>query len=365
MAGAARVATTAPAKSTAPAAAQLPALSTISGGLTPQLYQSIADQLRSGTDTVRVLGKQYKVYDPGTRQTIMARYPAPEGAPPQTRAEAPVSTTPPELTAQSVLAQIDPYSEQARQRLAQEMADPQAAMKSYLNIYGQVDPAGLAARQELERQVGGDLALGATLDPTTQMQIEQASRAAQGARGNVYGVAPQVQEALTQGQAGLALRQARQQAAQSYLASGTDPGSVALSLMRNQQAAVQSYLGSGQTPYQAGAGYLGNVQAQAGAAAQGGPQYQPAALGSPYSYMQPNYGLQMGNEANQWYNSLLSQYGMGMAGQTKNPWMGAGLGAASGALSGALTGSAAGPGWGTLVGAGIGAAAGGLKGWAS
>jgi hypothetical protein len=200
------------------------------------------------------------------------------------------------------------------------------------------------------------------------MQIEQASRAAQGARGNVYGVAPAVQEALTQGQAGLALQQARQQAAQSYLQSGVGPGPTALQLLRNQQAATQSYLGSGVTPYQAGAGYLANIQNQAQQAAGGGPLYQPTGISpNPYSYLNPTYGLSMGQEANQWYNSLLSQYGMGMAGAGPNRGMGALAGAAGGALSGALGGAAAGsivPGIGTAVGAIGGGILGGLGGGA-
>jgi hypothetical protein len=271
------------------------------------------------------------------------------------------------------MAQIDPQSEAARQWLASSVVQPGAAAQNMLGLWGGIDPTSLATAQQLGQQIGGNLALGSTLDPTTQMQIEQAARAAQGARGNVYGVGPAVEEALTQGQAGLALQQARQQAAQSYLASGVSPGQTALNLLRNQQAATTSYLGSGQTPYQAGAGYLANVQNQAQQAAAGGPLYQPTGISpNPYSYLNPVYGLSSGQNAAQMYNQMLSSYGMGMAGQSGGGAGGALAGAAGGALSGALGGAAAGsiiPGVGTVIGgvAGglLGGLGGGLKGYYS
>jgi hypothetical protein len=337
------------------------------GQLSPAILQSVADQLRSGASSVKVGGKSYAIYSPAFRSQILKQYPAAAA----TTTTAPATpkygagTQFPEQTALGQMAQIDPASEAARQWLAGSIAAPGAGAAGMLRLYGQIDPTALATSQALGQQIGGNLALGSTLDPTTQMQVEQAARAAQGARGNIYGVGPAVQEALTQGQAGLALQQARQQAAQSYLQSGISPGATALQLLRNQQAATQSYLGSGVTPYQAGAGYLSNIQNQAQQAAGGGPLYQPTGISpNPYSYLNPTYGLSMGQEANQWYNSLLSQYGMGMAGAGPNRGMGALTGAAGGALSGALAGSAAGPGYGTLIGAGIGAVAGGFSGYA-
>jgi hypothetical protein len=349
------------------------------GQLTPADYQSVADQLRSGASSVNVGGKSYAIYNPAFRTQIMQQYPGAPAAP-ATTTTAPAAPTyfgpganalPPESAALAQMAQIDPTSEAARQWLASSIAAPGAGAAGMLGLYGQIDPTSLAMSQALGGQIGGDLALGSTLDPTTQMQIEQASRAAQGARGNVYGVAPAVQEALTQGQAGLALQQARRQAAQSYLQSGVGLGPTALQLLRNQQAATQSYLGSGVTPYQAGAGYLSNIQNQAQQAAGGGPLYQPTGISpNPYSYLNTNYGLSMGQEANQWYNSLLSQYGMGLANAGPNRGMGALAGAAGGALSGALGGAAAGsaiPVIGTAAGAIgggiIGAVGGGAKGY--
>jgi hypothetical protein len=355
----------------ASATSALPGLSSILGRLTPSDYQSVADQLRSGASFVNVGGKSYQISNPAFRAQILQQYP---GAPPTpaTTTTAPPTPTyfgpganalPPESAALAQMRQIDPTSEAARQWLASSIAAPGAGAAGMLGLYGQIDPTSLAMSRALGGQVGGNLALGSALDPTTQMQIEQASRAAQGARGNVYGVAPAVQEAMTTGQAGLALQQARQQAAQSYLQSGVGPGPTALQLLRNQQAATQSYLGSGVTPYQAGAGYLSNIQNQAQQAAGGGPLYQPTGISpNPYSYLNPTYGLSMGQEANQWYNSLLSQYGMGMAAAGPNRGMGALAGGLGGAASGALAGAPAG-GIGAIPGAIIGGIGGAAKGY--
>jgi len=321
---------------------------------------------------------------------------------------------PPETQALSQMAQIDPASEALRQQLSTSYATPlaqatgapnPAMLQSYLQAYQQLDPATYAAMQALPGQyrqylgglnqalgtAQGQMALGSTLDPTTQIQVEQAARAAQGARGNIYGVAPAVEEAMTQGQAGQALQQQRYgnllsalsgyggglgQTA-SYLAGGATPGATALNLyqqqlgnLRQAQAGTTSYLGSGQTPYQAGAGYLANAQNMANQAAAGGPVYQPTGISqtpTPYSYLNPTYGLSMGQQANQMYNSMLQSYGMQQAGQSGGGGMGAlagGLGgAASGAMSGAMLGSVV-PGVGTAVGAVAGGLLGGLGGGA-
>ena len=77
---------------------------------------------------------------------------------------------------------------------------------------------------------------------------------------------------------------------QGYLGAGLGLGDTAMNLYQqglgNKSAAQQAglgYLSSGQTPYQAGATYLANAEGAAGNAAQGGPQYNPASLGTSYS----------------------------------------------------------------------------------
>ena len=374
----------------------------------------------------------------------------------------------PETNALAQMAQIDPASEALRTQVSQSYAAPLAQsasggptasdLQSYLNTYQQLDPAGYAQRQAQQQQVADyvtqitgqaptsaadalakyqqldpagyasmtslgssedaslkqatdQLALGSQLDPVTARQVEQQTRLGQAARGNVYGTPQMVEEAMTTGQAGLALQQQRQAAAQaaqgnmqSYLTSGATPGAVgnqmyqqgvtnrasALGLQQgylasgqtlgdtalnlynqnqanlraNQQGAL-SYLGSGQTPYQAGASYLSGAEQTAANAAQGGPVYQPAALGAGTSgtaQQAPQYGLDVGQQAQNWYNSL-SAYG-GSTTPAKNQGASAATGALSGAASGATAGTAFGP-YGTAIGAGVGALAGGVMGYYS
>jgi len=295
----------------------------------------------------------------------------------------------PESVALQQMAQIDPATEALRQGLASSYAStlqqgptPPAAgdVQSYLNLYGQVDPGGLAARQQLQGALAQQSALGTQLDPETVRELEQQTRESQIARGNVYGTPQLVQEAMTRGQAGLALQQQRQQNLQSFLSSGQDVGSTALGLYqqglgnyRQGQQAALSYLGSGQTPYQAGAGYLNTAENRAASAAQGGPNYMPQGPSSYYTGAGtssfPQYGLDMSQLSNQWYNSInqwnMQSAALGMGGKSGGQRAGAaGAGALSGAASGALAGSAI-PGIGTAIGAGVGALAGGLGGYFS
>lgn len=311
----------------------------------------------------------------GSGPNAPAQAPAPDPNAPQ-----------PESVALRQMGQIDPASEVLRQAVAgsyltplQQAAAPSAQQfQSYLDLYKQVDPTGAAARQRLGQDLARQEALGTQLDPATQREVEQATRTAQAARGNVYGTPQLVEEAMTRGQAGLALQQQRQQALQSYLTSGQTPGDVAMNLYNQQQGqlraaqgAALSYLGSGQTPYQAGASYLNTAEQRAAAAAQGGPQYNPAALGQQYTGAGtpsfPQYGVDMSQLAGNWYNNInaanLQAYGLTPQGQSSGQKLGkAGAGALTGAASGALAGSAV-PGIGTVLGGAIGAIGGGLGGY--
>ena len=295
----------------------------------------------------------------------------------------------PEQVALQQMAQTDPATEALRQQLSQSYATslgqaqtPTASQfQSYLNLAKQVDPTTAAARQQLGTDLAAQEAQGTALDPATQRQIEQQTRIAQIARGNVYGTPQLVQEAMTTGQAGLALQQQRQQALQSYLTSGATPGDVAMNLynqqqnqLRANQSSALSYLGSGSTPYQAGSSYVQLANQNAANAAQGGPSYNTGAQ-SPSQYYTgggassfPQYGTDMSQLAGNWYNNMnaanLQAYGLSGAGQGTNKGASAASGALQGAASGALTGAATGP-WGALIGAGVGAVAGGAKGYFS
>lgn len=309
----------------------------------------------------------------------------------------------PETQAQKQLAQIDPATEALRGQVASSYTDPNATAnptaaqyQSYLNTFQQVDPTEYAERSGLATSMDSYLKsmqdqanLGSQLDPVTQMQVEQQARKGQADRGNLYGSGQAAVEAMTTGQAGQALLQQRQQALQSalsgqqsYLGAGLGLGDTAMSLYQqglankaNSQQNALSYLSSGQTPYQAGASYLNNANANAANAAQGGPVYQPASLGQGNlgtAQQAPQYGLDVGAQSQNYFNSLNNAYGGGAAANTKNRAVGAASGAMSGAISGGTAGAAAGtaiPGIGNvvggLVGAGVGALAGGAGGYYS
>jgi hypothetical protein len=316
----------------------------------------------------------------------------------------------PETNALKQLGQIDPQTEALRQNLAgsylPQLNQISGLVKSVtgqaptsaadaLAKYQQLDPQGYANMQALGgaegsylKQTTDQLNLGSQLDPVTARQVEQQTRLGQAARGNLYGTPQMVEEAMTTGQAGLALQAQRQQAEQAatgsmqgYLTSGATPGAVGTNLYQQglsnqtaalglQQQANQSalgYLGSGQTPYQAGASYLGMANQNAAGAAQGGPVYNPASLGQGLtgtSQAAPQYGLDVGQQSQNWYNSLSAYSGAGSATPQKNQAVSALGGAASGALAGATAGSAI-PGVGTAIGAVAGGLIGGAGGYFS
>jgi hypothetical protein len=84
------------------------------------------------------------------------------------------------------------------------------------------DPTGYEVRQMLGEAAKEDLALGSQLSPEMRNQVEQQERAAQAARGNIYGSAPAAAETYAVGDAGFRIRQQRLANAASFL-SGTTP----------------------------------------------------------------------------------------------------------------------------------------------
>ena len=301
----------------------------------------------------------------------------------------------PETQALRQMGQIDPATEALRGQLAGSYLDPNTAAnptasdyQKYLDTFKQVDPAEYAARAGLGTSMDAFLKsqqdqynLGSQLDPVTQMQVEQQARAAQAARGNLYGSGQAAVEAMTTGQAGQALQQQRTQnmqaalgGQQSYLGAGLGLGDTAMQLYQqglqnkaNAQQSALSYLSSGQTPYQAGASYLDRANANAATAAQGGPVYNPAALGAGQlgtAQQAPQYGLDVGAQAQNYFNSLNNAYGSAGA-ATKNKGAAAAQGALTGALGGASAGATLGsviPGVGTVIGGVVGGVAGGALG---
>jgi hypothetical protein len=283
----------------------------------------------------------------------------------------------PEQRALAELAKIDPAAAALRARLGAgygatltqaEKLTPEL-LQTYLTREATLDPAAAAGRAALESQIYGDVALGAQLDPATLREIQQQVRAAEAARGNVRGVAPAALEAMTTGQAGLALRQQRQQAALQYLQSGQSASDRARALFGQEQAYLQNvrqqalgYLGSGQTAYDVGSRYLQGAEAAAAAAAAGGVA-APGYGGAPIYGGLPASGYSPQALANQFSQGTLGylQAGVGGTAGSPNRTAGALTGALGGAASGAAAGAAFG-GWGAIPGAIIGGVMGGAAG---
>lgn len=304
----------------------------------------------------------------------------------------------PEQIGLQQMAQIDPNTEALRQQLSssyltalKQGLNPSADdYRTYLNQFQQLDPeeyaqrAGLAASMDSYlRSQQDQYALGSQLDPVTAMQVEQQARKGQADRGNLYGAGQAAVEAMSTGQAGQQLleqRRANLQSAlggqQSYLGAGLGLGDTAMALydrqqnnLRNAQGSALTYLGSNQTPYAVGNTYYQQALGNAATAAQGGPVYNPASLGSNMTgsaSQYPQYGLDIGAQAQSYYNSLNQGSGGGYA--SKNRGAAAASGALSGAMGGATTGAAVGgpyAGVTALIGAGVGAALGGASGYYS
>ena len=92
-----------------------------------------------------------------------------------------------------------------------------------LNVTNELGLKAYKALSELLHEAAKeDLALGSQLSPEMRNQVEQQERAAQAARGNIYGSAPAAAEAMAVGDAGFRMRQQRLANAASFL-SGTTP----------------------------------------------------------------------------------------------------------------------------------------------
>jgi hypothetical protein len=102
-----------------------------------------------------------------------------------------------------------------------------------------------ALRRRIEGEAMSQLSLGAQLGAEEQRQYQQAARAAQTARGNIFGVAPAVEEAVTTGRAGEERKLARYGAASQFLSSGQTTGDALARDVQLRNALQQSKLGAG------------------------------------------------------------------------------------------------------------------------
>jgi hypothetical protein len=191
-------------------------------------------------------------------------------------------------------------------------------------------------RSQLEQEALNQLRLGSTLGADERRQYEQAARAAQTVRGNIFGVAPAVQEAVESGAAGEARKLARYGAASQFLSSGQTTGDalqrdVALrdALLQTRLGSASSFIAGGPSLYN-----LGNARtAQQNAAFQNyvqANQSLPGNFGQGastaanfYQTTDPNAPLALQQAAVSLYNGLLgyqaSTYGNMLQAQSQQP----------------------------------------------
>jgi hypothetical protein len=174
-----------------------------------------------------------------------------------------------------------------------------------------------ALRRQTEESIAAQLRLGSQLGAEEQRQYQQAARAAQTARGNIFGVAPAVEEAVTTGLAGEQRLAARLGAAQGFLSSGqtvTDAlaRDVGLrnALQQSRLGAAAEFAAAGPSAYnmanQRAAQQQALLQQYVGAATQqatSGFQATPSQF-NPYAYVNPNAGFIGAQNAAQIYNTL-------------------------------------------------------------
>jgi hypothetical protein len=172
-------------------------------------------------------------------------------------------------------------------------------------------------RSNLEQEALNQLKLGSTLGAEEQRQYQQAARAAQTARGNIFGVAPAVQEAVETGAAGEARKLARFGAASQFLSSGETTGaalardvSLRNALDQSRLGAAQQFAAAGPSVYNLSSQRLGQQQNLlnnylAASAPQGTAGFATSPTETAgYQYVNPNAGFQGAQNAASIYNTL-------------------------------------------------------------
>jgi len=190
----------------------------------------------------------------------------------------------PEERATQQLRQIDPESYQTAVELGKKYREMTTAP------IGETKSAQAEQlRSNLEQEAINQLALGSQLGAEEQRQYQQAARAAQTARGNIFGVAPAVEEAVTTGAAGEQRKLARYGAATQFLASGQNTSDALRAdlafrdaLLQNRLGAASGFIAGGPSLYNLGQSRTGAQQGafqsyiQANQALPGGFNQQPS-----------------------------------------------------------------------------------------
>jgi hypothetical protein len=159
----------------------------------------------------------------------------------------------PEEKAAQQLRQIDPDTYKTAVGLGKRYR--QMAMEP---LPATTTPQTEQLRQTIEQEALNQLRLGSTIGAEERRGYEQAVRAAQTARGNIFGLGPAVQEAATLGAAGEQRKLARFGAAQQFLGSGETTGAAQARDLALRDALTQQRLGAA-AGFIAGGPSIGNL----------------------------------------------------------------------------------------------------------
>ena len=173
-----------------------------------------------------------------------------------------------------------------------------------------------AMRGMIEDEAMNQLRLGSTLDESVRREVEQAARGAQAARGNIFGVAPAVEEAMATGLMGEQRKAQRYGAAAAFLGSGQTRGDSAArdlalrqSLNLSRLGAANEFLAGGANPYNIANQYVSNqrnafnnyIAANLGASVGFTPTTNQ---NNPFMFVDPNAGLQGAQTSASIYNTM-------------------------------------------------------------
>jgi hypothetical protein len=217
----------------------------------------------------------------------------------------------PEERASQQLYQIDPDSYRTAVGLGQQYR--QMATEP---IGATTTPETEQIRQTIEDEALNQLRLGSTIGAEERRGYEQAARAAQTARGNIFGIGPAVQEAAQIGAAGEQRKLARYGAAQSFLGSGLSTGDALKAdiafrdaLRQNRLGAAANFIGGGPSIYNLAGQRTGQQQSafqnyiQANQALPGGFNQQPSTAANFYQTTDPNIPVALTQAFNDLYRS--------------------------------------------------------------
>jgi hypothetical protein len=217
----------------------------------------------------------------------------------------------PEERASQQLFQIDPDSYRTAVGLGQQYR--QMATEP---IGATTTPETEQIRQTIEDEALNQLRLGSTIGAEERRGYEQSIRAAQTARGNVFGLGPAVQEASQIGAAGEQRKLARYGAAQSFLGSGLSSGDALKADLAFRDALQQNRLGAASN-FVAGGPSIANLAGartaqqqaamqqyiQANQALPGGFNQQPSTAANFYQAVDQQIPVQLTQAFNDLYRS--------------------------------------------------------------